>query len=503
MGISDSMLTRRRLLKIMGIAAGSCALPGFANEIADSKKNACNTSILFYKPASAALMDTWIYHHRGTFFMYYLSAPGPERPWRSVSMATSLDGVRWKEHGPVIEAASDASAMGDGETWAVSDASGEEKFIMAFSEWRGPDNDSRQTLFFAESCDLLKWTRLGSEYEFRQDERWYEPKGRWDGLWTLPRADGGRYGYWTATPKGRPGFGFGESLDGMKWKALAPPETPDTDYSPEIGAIREWQGKYYIMTGVDGGGASGDDGLFGMITLIGNSPFGPFKPVAKNRKLLVGNNAYFSRFVNTSEGVLVNYHAWEIPSGLSEGYDLSKVYLGPLKRADWDAEGTLRLAWWEGCDKVKTRPLSVKLDEPAPSRKVAYLKTALDHQRPHILEGVLTLPKTPDTISAGLYFESVNAKDPGTAFIVRPKGIVDYGSLHPDATLFEKRGSVDRELQPGSSMTFRVVRKSRITEFYLDDFLMQCYCLPESALGGVGLLGDAASYRELKAWNCG
>jgi hypothetical protein len=497
-----SMLTRRRLLKMLGIAAGSRALPAFADAISDCKKTVRNTSTLFYKPASGTLYDTWIYHHRGTFFLYYLSAPVPERGWDSIAMATSADGVRWKKHGRIIEAASDVSWIGDGETWSVTDASGQEKFIMAFSEWRGPDKGGRQTLFFAESRDLLQWTRLGSEYEFQQDERWYEPKGRWDGLWTLPRPGGGRYGYWTGTPKGRPGFGFGESLDGMKWEALAPPQTPGTDYSPEIGAIHEWQGKYYIMAGSESSGASGDDGLFGMTILVGDAPFGPFKPVAKNRRLLAGNNAYFSRFVNTPEGVLVNYHSWEIKRGQPAGADLSELYLAPLKRADWDTEGTLRLAWWPGCDKVKTRPLSVELNKAAPGRKVVFLKTAFDQQRPHIFEGVLTLPKTPGAISAGLYFESEDSKAPGTAFIVRPQSIVDYGSMHPDRSRFEKEGSVDRDLQPGSSMTFRLVRKGRITEFYLDDFLMQCYCLPESGSGRVGLLGDAAGYRELKAWNC-
>lgn len=68
---------------------------------------------------------------------------------------------------------------------------------MNFSEWKG----LRQTIFFAASDDLVHWDRLGSEYEFVPDERWYEDRGRWDCIWTIPRPDGGLYGYWTASPK--------------------------------------------------------------------------------------------------------------------------------------------------------------------------------------------------------------------------------------------------------------------------------------------------------------
>src|SRR5258707_665833 len=114
MVIFNATLTRRRLFKMMGIVAGSRALPAFADVIAGSKQTTRNTSTLFYKPASATLYDTWIFHHHRTFFMYYLSAPSPEGRLDSIAMATSLDGVHWKEHGRIIEAASEVSWIGDG-----------------------------------------------------------------------------------------------------------------------------------------------------------------------------------------------------------------------------------------------------------------------------------------------------------------------------------------------------------------------------------------------------
>ena len=47
--------------------------------------------------------------------------------------------------------------MGTGSTWRSPDFAQDGKFYLNFSEWRGP----RQTIFFAESQDLLSWTRLG------------------------------------------------------------------------------------------------------------------------------------------------------------------------------------------------------------------------------------------------------------------------------------------------------------------------------------------------------
>ena len=50
------------------------------------------------------------------------------------------------------------------------------KFIMNWAEGRGIGDLS---IFFAESRDLINWHRLGLQYEFHLDTRWYEPNGRW------------------------------------------------------------------------------------------------------------------------------------------------------------------------------------------------------------------------------------------------------------------------------------------------------------------------------------
>lgn len=237
--------------------------------------------------------------------------------------------------------------MGTGSTWKSPDFETDGKFLMNFSEWKG----LRQTIFFAESTDLVHWTRLPNQYEFKQDTRWYQPDGRWDCIWTIPRSGDGLYGYWTATPKPETGgqFGFGKTADGISWEALEPPETPGVG-GGEVGAIEKIGNRYYMMFGTGGI----------MVTLVADKPEGPFQAAKRNFRLLSGHT-YFSRFFPTPDGVLVNHHSIA-PDG--------QVYFGTLKEAVVDNEGTLRLGWWKGNEKMKHEPVEVKLPLPGHTARV-------------------------------------------------------------------------------------------------------------------------------------
>ena len=211
----------------------------------------------------------------------------------NISLAISPDGVHWRERGRVLSKAEGVTWMGTGSTWKSPNFKKDRKFFMNFSEWRGP----RQTIFFAESTDLLHWTRLGNEYEFQQDPRWYKEKGRWDCIYTVARPGKGLFGYWTATPKAKGRFGFGQTLDGVTWEALEPPATPGVEEG-EVGAVEKIGEKYYMMFGTGGI----------MVTLTADRPEGPFTPARKNFNLLSGHT-YFSRFFPSPDGLLVNHHA--------------------------------------------------------------------------------------------------------------------------------------------------------------------------------------------------
>ena len=297
---------------------------------------------MFYQPRSRAtgrMWDTWLYFRDGTYFLYYLANCG--RSWDNVSLATSPDGVRWLEHGVILRKRPDAVWMGTGSTWRSPVFDRDHKYYLNFSEWRG----NQQTIFFAESTDLVHWKRLTDEYEFGPDARWYNVNdgnnSRWDCIYTLPCESGGLYGYWTATPRnetqGR--FGFGESADGVKWRSLPPPVVHDVG-AGEVGAVERIGDKYYMMFGTGGM----------MVTLVAEEPDGPFRPAEKNFRLLSGHT-YFSRFFPSPDGLLVNHHSIARDGG---------VFFAPLKATQVDEQGTLRLTWWRGNEKLKHAQAEVK-----------------------------------------------------------------------------------------------------------------------------------------------
>ena len=299
--------------------------------------------VLFYKAQTTGNMwDTWLYRHQGTYYLFYLA--GSEGLWYGIAMATSVDGVHWREHGLVLEKAEGVTWIGTGSVWGAPAHGGAPRFILNFSEWRG----NAQTIFFAESSDLLHWQRLGMEYEFRPDGRWYQTgggnEGRWDCIYTIDRPGGGRYGYWTANPRDFIGFGFGESDDGVTWHALPPPRIAWGAVAPmsviESGAVAEIGGRYYTMLGTY---AAYGRYLSGMFTFVADAPAGAFHPVPVNFALLTSPpgrwHTYFARFFPLDGELLVNHHAIA-PN--------KEVYFAPLKLAEVDQSGALRLKWWPG-----------------------------------------------------------------------------------------------------------------------------------------------------------
>ena len=435
---------------------------------------------LFYKarsPRTGNMWDTWLYLHEGNYYLYSLAMGRGQ--WDNISLARSPDGVHWKEEGRILSKGRGVTWMGTGSTWKSPRFEKDGKFFMNFSEWKGP----RQTIFFAESTNLVHWTRLGSEYEFVQDERWYQRDGRWDCIWTLARPGGGLYGYWTASPKAETGgqFGFGETLDGITWKALPPPRVSGVGEG-EVGAIERIGAKYYMLFGTGGS----------MATLVAERPDGPFAAAKKNLRILAGHT-YFARFFPTPEGLLANHH-----SIARNG----QVSFGTLKAAQLDDEGTLRLHWWVGNEKMKSEAVEVKppLSHSGGTQKVATLGSDFDLRTGLILEGTLKLPAVGTATPVGLFL--TQGKDSGTAILVHAGGVTEFGPMRPDGTGFKADHRVDREWKFGETARFRLLLKGSLLEFYLDDLLMQCYSLPQEATGQLGLLpgGDPDALTALKAW---
>ena len=434
--------------------------------------------MIFYKARhveTGNMWDTWAFCHEGVYHMYYLANSG-DKGWDNISMASSTDGVYWQERGPILKRRAKSIWMGTGSAWKSPAFERDGRFLMNFSAAEGATR--RQTIFFAESRDLVHWTRLGDECEFEQDQRWYEGEGRWDCIFTVPRPEGGLYGYWTATPKDAAGrFGFGRSDDGLRWESLPPPQVEGAPEAGEVGAVAVFDGRYYMMYGTGGS--------YLMLTLVADRPEGPFRAATKNFQL-AGGHTYFCRFFATPGGTLVNHHAIA-----RDG----QVYGAPFKRAHVDAEGTLRLAWWPGNEKLKHAPAPL----PAPRRgegPANAIEQTFDVHAGVVLEGELTLPATAEAPPAGLVIQCAGGEAVGIA--AAADGTARIGLIRSDGTDFRPDKQVARDLQFAGRAAFRLLLEHSLAEFYLDDVLMDSYSLPARATGRIALLGDAAA---LRAWH--
>lgn len=452
-------------------------------------------SVLLGRSPTRTVWDTWAIYHNDTYFVFSLTVTGDEfANWvYSTELWTSSDGVHWAHRGTL-------GLVSDGGVWPVIAAEGAPaKFVMNAGPANAPP-DFRQTRngpTFAESRDLVNWTLLGPEFDMVKDEQLYG--SRFDGaIVAVPRPGGGYYGYFTAnSTKPVSGFGFARSDDGRKWDILPPAvldfHNPIPERSPEVSAVYLRNNRFYATVGLVNDlqhiwvaeGLSNTD--IGMTLFVADQPEGPFRPAEKNRQLLAGNASYWLRFFDTPEGVLVVHHIYERKRVDDWTPAARKSYIAPLKLAEWDEEGTLRLKWRNANDAAKTSRISLASD---------LLQTSLDEARLTILEGRLRTGTNP----TGLYIAGSSTR--GTGVLVYAGGRVEYGDINPDGSDFERRGWVDRELGMRDVVDFRLVRKGRVTEFYLNDYLMQCYSLPERGTGRIGLIGRRESFSALNGWYC-
>jgi hypothetical protein len=115
-----------------------------------------------------------------------------------------------------------------------------------------------------------------------------------------------------------------------------------------------------------------------------------------------------------------------------------------------------------------------------------------------VLEGTLALPETKEQTRRGLYIEC--GKDSGVAILLNAAGAAELGPMRGDGLGCKAEKAVDREMTFGKPARFRLLLKHSLLEFYLDDILIECFSLPQSATGRIGLMG-AESFGTLNAWH--
>ena len=449
---------------------------------------------MLYRPHKTELWDVWVFHDDGTYYLFYDAVI--RNGLRGLGLATSKDGVHWKEHGVVVDR---PNGMGSGYTWRSPNFEKDGKYQCNFSG----GHDGRQAIFFAESTNLKDWT-IRDDIVFHQDERWYVRGGRWDCIAALPRSGGGYYGYWTAHPKdGTFGFGFGKTTDGVHWTALPAPQVDWGIFSEtrpshcEVGDVKAVNGRYYAMLNHSLQNNRGSR----MIQLIADRPEGPFVAAERNTAIIEGD-VHFARFFQSPSGLLVVQHSMTKEKRTTGGW---ACYATPMKRAVIDDEGIMRLGYWEGNEAMKGEKVEIK---PRNTRNgLALQDVELDPMRGFILEGVIQMAQDGETELPGLYLGS--GEERGTVICVTPKGTSRIGTVSAAGTDFELRdphavwfgpAEIDREMTFGRTVAFRLLVRRGMLEFYLDDVLFHIRTLRQFADGKFGLVGASGSVREVKAW---
>jgi hypothetical protein len=417
--------------------------------------------MIFLSDQVDAHWDTWGYYHQGTYYLFYLYSGA--KTWEGFGVAESRDGVHWTDHGAVLHASDEmVEYLGTGSVWKATDYETSKRFISNYSEWRIDNETGRpvQVILFAWSTDLLHWMKYGDDYIFHADQRYYEKFGRWDCIYTVPRAEGGYWGTWTATPAGRDnlnsGIGFGYSEDGLHWQALEPAQVlPSAD---EAGAFKVIDGVVYAMFG------KWDTG---MVCYTAKTITGPYERAVMNSVLLGGGmkHTYFARFFPTPDGLLVNHHTM---AGAERPNGRQVTYAAPLKRAVVE-DNVLRWRYWDGNEAMRGSAVPSIADRV--SDAITFFTPPLDAGTGLICEGVMYMAGSP--IQQGLCVQI----DERTFVIGASTSRIVIEELHRDTNQIEVLQSAERGIAFGATATYRLLVKRGMLELYLDDYFIECCTL--------------------------
>ena len=440
--------------------------------------------MIFKSDTVTAQWDTWCFYHDKTYYLYYLVT---EHTGEGFCVATSKDGVHWKDHGWAIRTSKkNPFYLGTGSVWKSPDFKNTGKFICNYSEHRNDKTGRRtQNILFAWSTDLIHWNKFGDEKMFTVDTEHYNQYGRWDCIFSMPCDEGGYWGTWTATgAKQRGTVGIGYSQDGVTWKALPPPVVePGVG---ESGAFYRFGNRIHAMFGASGMWAYSADRVTG-----------PYRRAGKNALLLAPGHTYFSRFFPTPGGVLVNHHSMtgETHSGRLITCD---TYAAPLKLAEVDKEGMLRLKYWEGNEVLKGKVVKVA---PRSSSDTTMVAENLDFGRGILVEAAVRLPSSKEDKAAAV---RIKTDKHNYAIRMLHDGSVDMGTEDDSGGNWRRRHGVDRQWKFGKTVSLRLLLRRGMLEVYLDDHFMECWTMGchRAKRVAIAIPGQAPNLpvQDLKVW---
>jgi len=452
-------------------------------------------SAMLYRAPEGTLKDNCVIWHEGMYYlftMYRFDAKGGEQDqWRNVWLATSLDGVHWKDVGAVIKHAPfGIYAM---RVWNVGD-----RFLMNHGSFTG---DKQDVLRLWSSDDLVHWQYLGPEFDIRR------PDGqRIDHMDVISEQEAGKtvyYGYAVG--------GLLRSDDGLKWKWVG--ELPLTDdlsvrVVQEPGGCQRMGDKYYLLVG----GFFPGSFEYAVATYVAERPDGPFHPDYPAFRL----NGYSGRdlvalwagYCRTPNGTLLTNYMLD-PGG-------SFWWHAPLKSPVVDAAGHLHMGYWKGNESLKGTELrcetgsvqlavpddkaqislsdgNVKILAPSlpqvrwitpdkPHRNFAFLDTQFDFDHGCVVEGSLKVSGTDGLVfpAAGICLEQEGKT--ATAVLFETWGQTEIGTLSwaedPHFEVRDRTGygcATVAGMPAGKECTYRLLIRKGIFEVYLNDLLVQTF----------------------------
>ena len=470
---------------------------------------------MIYRPTTGSLWDASVFWHEGKYYAVMMYNPdGPVGLQATCGLiAHSDDGVHWQD-GWTVTPEPSAPQGGKFLKAFVSRISG--RFVMNHGVLQ--PHGWQDTLRYYESTDLREWTYLGCN---TPDPRWYEPIGRWDHMYVIPKDEAdpaaGYYGYPVATPKpGLPrGCGLCETMDGRSWTILPPPvfdwgEVPPKDL--EIGGVERIEDRY-VMIGGHADFTNGNGYL--MYTLTADAPTGPFRPDPEAHRLCgnltkaadpVGHQwtaAYLAAWgrCRNGEKLISNY-----------AQALSGIWLLPLRKPIL-ADGHLRLGWWEQNERLKGKelPLAASWGDLAArgARQAQLLDLAVDPQAGLIVEGRIEASPAGAAPAAGIAFPGRNGRWLELRLeLGEPEGRCTRIGWWEPGSGFAAADTIGRgcALVAGIAAElphrFRLLVRQGLFELYVNDLLVQTYSLNEHWEGTLGFLAvDAtAEFSNLRAW---